>query len=862
MESDTSLMSDIANLTVLEGTDASFSVARTASQNRKVKKVCLVAKARENVEIVELLKNNFDVDILESETGMEYKDEPGLVFVCENFINCEHFQYLNGSGQLIIGPAIIRQRAAQSKPLPLPRKNRPLYTESMVGVHIVLAGLQTKECREAVDLVHYMGGSARKEFSATTTHVITEVATGRTYRMAISMGCSAVHFEWTRAAWRCRDDINCSVTSNEFIQKYTVEPFCGLTLRFVGFTDEETEHMQQKAIENKGRIANGASEATHIVLSNVPDIDFEVNKNQNTVTAEWFWLSIQLNCCANEEIYQWKNARRAMRKRSALSPMQCEQPSRMSRRTLSKSSMDNLEISNSSGLPDYSENVFSSEDLRNLAISPRKVDKRHAVCKELLETEENYLKALRLIIQLFKQPLEVLQHCPETALLSKTEINQIFGRVPDLIDVHDKICNELRTYVMHWSTDRPIGKVWLTHAKALQPCYQAFITSYDLAIQTLERCDLSKPKFHAFLKAAESREECERNQLRDLLVRPVQRIPSVILLLKAILKKTDRSNNDHSNLMKAVKALEAVLFKVNEYRKQTDSYEMSFHICGSIDKCPADLLSSARTLKNQMHIISLGGEDDWSKTRGKYMAIYLFNDLIEVVKDRDGNKDDSQHVYGGKGTLAPQLSLTSLRSDRRRYKHYKHFFLSAIRQIDVIKASNTWGVFVLSFRVSQGEDFWICQCVEKKPDEFRRFLTDLSQQVYFICGRNTLMEETDFDVENPVMNDRDKVTTIKKALRYAVRSSAPQATFMRSHNPLRKAVSSVQLGITQTLSRLHSRTTLATINENTFVAPSPHSFGATNRTISTPTRGIRTMISSSTFRLLRRDSVRANVTQN
>lgn len=42
------------------------------------------------------------------------------------------------------------------------------------------------------------------------------------------------------------------------------------------------------------------------------------------------------------------------------------------------------------------------------------------------------------------------------------------------------------------------------------------------------------------------------------------------------------------------------------------------------------------------------------------------------------------------------------------------------------------GVFVLSFRVSQGEDFWVAQCLENQPGEMRKFLKDLSTQVSII----------------------------------------------------------------------------------------------------------------------------------
>lgn len=73
------------------------------------------------------------------------------------------------------------------QPLLVPRPNRPLYTDSMSGVRIALSGLPTKNCREAVDLVHFMGGSAQRIFSASTTHLITDAARGKTYRVFLSL---------------------------------------------------------------------------------------------------------------------------------------------------------------------------------------------------------------------------------------------------------------------------------------------------------------------------------------------------------------------------------------------------------------------------------------------------------------------------------------------------------------------------------------------------------------------------------------------------------------------------------------------------------------------------------------------------
>ncbi|VDM08678.1 unnamed protein product, partial [Wuchereria bancrofti] len=149
-------------------TDRENAVARSASQVKRVNRVCVVGVARSNTEVTDLLKNHFGIELLESEDGYEFTKNTDITFLCSEFTDCRWFKYLNSCQKPIIGPAIIRKRAVDGKPLLVPRPNRPLYTDSMSGVRIALSGLSTKNCREAVDLVHFMGGSAQRIFSAST----------------------------------------------------------------------------------------------------------------------------------------------------------------------------------------------------------------------------------------------------------------------------------------------------------------------------------------------------------------------------------------------------------------------------------------------------------------------------------------------------------------------------------------------------------------------------------------------------------------------------------------------------------------------------------------------------------------------
>ncbi|CAG9540973.1 unnamed protein product [Cercopithifilaria johnstoni] len=746
-------------------TDRENAIARSASQVRRVNRVCVVGVARSNTEVRDLLKNHFGVELLESEDGYEFTKDADITFLCSEFIDCRWFKYLNSCQKPIIGPAIIRKRAVDGKPLLVPRPNRPLYTDSMSGVRIALSGLPTKNCREAVDLVHFMGGSAQRVFSASTTHLITDAAKGKTYRMAVSIGCRVMHLEWLRAAWAARDSIQINVTTINFLNQYMVEPFCGLSLWFIAYDEKDLTEMKEKTVENKGKVAENQKQATHIVISTSLDAKVEgCDPKQHLVSGEWFWISVQLNCCANETIYKWKGQR--TKHSSILSPNTVELTASKS---VSKSSMEVLDSSNGSALPDYSEHLLSTDDSEIMNTSPRRLDKRYAVCKEMLETEENYLRALKIVVQVFKEPLEEQLPNLDSGLLTKAEISQIFAKVPPLIDVHENICRTLQSYIIHWMNERLIGKVWLDHAAELTPVYKAFINNYDTAIQTLNECDQTKPKFHAFLKAAESRLECQRNSLPDLLVRPVQRLHSVVLLLKAILEKTDRKNPDNAYLIKAKRAVEAALTEANESRRQTDSYAMIFKLSSEIERCPADILSSARTLKTELHVLSLGGEDEWARTRNKRMAIFLFNDLIEIVKVRTGNDNSSTPTRCSFSTysLTKQLSFSVLRHDKKKYKHHQQYMLASIRRIQSLAHADVSGVFVLSFRVSQGEDFWVAQCLENQEGELEKFLREVADQVYKLVGRNTLVEKVDFDEDPSLLGVKENIVTIKKALNHA-----------------------------------------------------------------------------------------------
>uniref|UniRef100_A0AAF5Q5J5 DH domain-containing protein n=1 Tax=Wuchereria bancrofti TaxID=6293 RepID=A0AAF5Q5J5_WUCBA len=412
----------------------SLEIRENFTDITRINRVCVVGVARTNTEVTNLLKNHFGIELLESEDGYEFTKDANITFLCSEFTDCRWFKYLNSFGNQLLAQQL------SGNPFLVPRPNRPLYTDSMSGVRIALSGFSIKNCREAVDLLLILYISwVQRLFSASTTYLITDAA-----RMAVSVGCRVMHLDWLRAAWAARNSIQISVTTIDFyfelfqMNKYMAEPFCGLLLWFVAYDEKDLTDIEEKTVENNMFFDCIEAafcpffQATHIVVSTSLNAKVEgCDAKQHLVSGEWFWISVQLNCCANET------------HNSTLSPNTAELANR-ARKSVSKSFMEVLNSSNCSALLD-------SEILNG---SPRKLNKRYAVCKEMLETKENYLRALKIVVQVSILQLLNLN----SGLLTKAEISQVFAKIPPPIDVHENICCTHQSYIMHWMNERLIGK--------------------------------------------------------------------------------------------------------------------------------------------------------------------------------------------------------------------------------------------------------------------------------------------------------------------------------------------------------------------------------------------------------------------
>ncbi|KAM9696164.1 protein ECT2 isoform 5-T7 [Dama dama] len=596
-------------------------------------RVILVQEAGKQEELIKALKE-IKVPFVKMESVEEFKslDSPEFenVFIVMDFQDSV-FNELYKADCRVIGPPVVLNCAENGEPLPF--SCRPLYCTSMMNLVLCFTGFRKKEeLVRLVTLVHHMGGVIRKDFNSKVTHLVANCTQGEKFRVAVSLGTPIMKPEWIYKAWERRNEQDFCASVDDFRNEFKVPPFQDCILSFLGFSDEEKTNMEEMTKMQGGNyLPVGDERCTHLIVEEniVKELPFEPSKKLYVVKQEWFWGSIQMDARAGETMYLYEKANTPELKKS-VSLLSLNTPNSNRKRRRLKETL--AQLSREADLSPFPPQTPKSctKSSKNSTPIPSKQSARWQVAKELYQTESNYVNILATIIQLFQVPLEE-EGQRGGPILAQEEIKTIFGSIPDIFDVHTKIKDDLEDLIVNWDESKSIGDIFLKYSKDLVKIYPPFVNFFEMSKETIIKCEKQKPRFHAFLKINQAKPECGRQSLVELLIRPVQRLPSVALLLNDLKKHTSEENPDKSTLEKAIGSLKEVMTHINEDKRKTEAQKQIFDVVYEVDGCPANLLSSHRSLVQRVETISLG---EHPCDRGEQVTLFLFNDCLEIARKR------------------------------------------------------------------------------------------------------------------------------------------------------------------------------------------------------------------------------------
>ncbi|KAM6161196.1 protein ECT2 isoform 6-T6 [Erethizon dorsatum] len=764
-------------------------------------RVVMVQEAGKQEELIKALK---DIKVpcvkMDSMEEFESLDSPEFenVFIVTEFQDSV-FNDLHKGDCRIIGPPVVLNCAQKGEPLPF--SCRPLYCTSMMNLVLCFTGFRKKEeLVRLVTLVHHMGGVIRKDFNSKVTHLVANCTQGEKFRVAVSLGTPIMKPDWIYKAWERRNEQDFCAAVDDFRNEFKVPPFQDCILSFLGFSDEEKTNMEEMTEMQGGNyLPVGDEKCTHLIVEEniVKELPFEPSKKLYVVKQEWFWGSIQMDARAGETMYLYEKANTPELKKSvSLLSLHTPNSNRKRRRlkeTLAQLSKETdlspfpprkrpsaehslsigslLDVSNTpESSINYGETPKScSKSSKNSTPVPSKQSARWQVAKELYQTESNYVNILATVIQV---PLEE-EGQRGGPILAPEEIKTIFGSIPDIFDVHTKIKDDLEDLIVNWDESKSIGDIFLKYSKDLVKTYPPFVNFFEMSKETIIKCEKQKPRFHAFLKINQAKPECGRQSLVELLIRPVQRLPSVALLLNDLKKHTADENPDKSTLEKAIGSLKEVMTHINEDKRKTEAQKQIFDVVYEVDGCPANLLSSHRSLVQRVETVSLS---EHPCDRGEQVTLFLFNDCLEIARKR-------HKVIGtfrsSPGHTRPPASL----------KHIHLMPLSQIKKVlDIRETEDCHNAFALLVRPPT-EQANVLLSFQMTSDELPKdsWLKMLCRHVAnTICKADAENLMYTADPESFEVNTKDMDSTLSRASR-AIKKTSKKVTraFSFSKTPKR-----------------------------------------------------------------------------
>jgi hypothetical protein len=175
-----------------------------------------------------------------------------------------------------------------------------------------------------------------------------------------------------------------------------------------------------------------------------------------------------------------------------------------------------------------------------------------------------YATSLDVIIELEER----YQHWPEQQLFGDVFLKLVCIRSC----TWQCCCNAYHSYqcqlMVGWVGLGWFGLIWLGQRPVMN-LYSAYVNNYDTSNQTLLACR-EVPEFTAFLREQAALGGVS-HWLEALLIMPVQRLPRYQLFIQELIKYTEPTHVDYSNLLAALEAIKSLNAGVNERKKDLDN---------------------------------------------------------------------------------------------------------------------------------------------------------------------------------------------------------------------------------------------------------------------------------------------------
>ncbi|XP_052078648.1 rho guanine nucleotide exchange factor 17-like [Mytilus californianus] len=332
-------------------------------------------------------------------------------------------------------------------------------------------------------------------------------------------------------------------------------------------TKEEEEEIVLNESQHTDLITDLDNDNSHVPLQTSQSFDESFNKPPLYVSSFTFEDSTPTDNSPQYLTLPNTNKKNIARSVSSASVLQRERKYLDRENSLRKHSIASSECNPVSLFPPSIIDVQSTS-MPTLCKKENK-DKRYHIVEELYRNEQEYVDALSTLKDKYMLPLKLSSNVDDNI------VDNIFYMVPEILMHHTVYKNALDKVWRTWDTkSSTVGNVIIsTFSKnTVLDCYLSFVENFKTSGKEIENIIQNKSSIQRFI------EQCHRDSgskltMKDLIVRPVQRIPRYELLIQRLIENTPSSHPDYDLLKEADRVLHNFAIKLgtlDENRQEED----------------------------------------------------------------------------------------------------------------------------------------------------------------------------------------------------------------------------------------------------------------------------------------------------
>ncbi|XP_023186080.1 rho guanine nucleotide exchange factor 1 isoform X3 [Xiphophorus maculatus] len=312
--------------------------------------------------------------------------------------------------------------------------------------------------------------------------------------------------------------------------------------------------------------------------------------------------------------------------------------------------------------------LASSETLKNLS---KKETKRQEVINELFATEHAHVRMLSVLQWVFAKPLE------RAEILSALDLETIFPSLEEIIDMHYNFYESLKklrvsdNYIVKNISPTLLNRFGGPEGEWFQKLTARFCSYQTYALDQIKQRQKKDARFNSFIQDAESKPQCRRLQLKDIIPTEMQRLTKYPLLLENIAKNTEEKEEKES-IQQSAECCRKILNHVNEEVKTMGNmltlkeYQKKLDTSGL--KASVELYTEYKSIDLTQRKMLFEGPLVWRVTKEKAIDVHclLLDDMLVLAQKQEDKmllKCQSKSnitAQEGKQMLSPIIKLDSV----------------------------------------------------------------------------------------------------------------------------------------------------------------------------------------------------------